>query len=327
MKTKKNYIQATPLGQGFHLNGRTIICTIIILFCSCSMLFSQQLIHDLNKDSINQEDWIGKQGIWYFFNDSTDNIYRKITYQNDLKHGYFEEYDTIGKVIKQGFYKYGMLDSLYQEYSNDKEWIKVNFDYGIPMGVVSESGEMIYEIKCNNESKGVFVNATDLFIKDGDIMRVAEYMVNNIKCNDTNDNAVYSFSYYDEEKRAEYFTAWKGKRCSFCPRLDTINDFAGLVSIYYNMCLYKTSYNKMHFNRFWTCYIESFFINGKNTKSILYRSRTPYTIKRVEYYSKDNDVYKVEIYNRQGELKKTHIRQITQKNKTKWLKQKEKVKG
>lgn len=281
---------------------RSLIITFIFMFYYSSLLFSQQYIQNisLDKDSINRIDQLGKQGIWYHFNDSTGLIYNKTTYRNDLKHGTFEEYNSSGIMIKQGFYKDGMLDSIYREYWDDEKWISIYFDYGIPKGIVSESGKMIYKIKCNKESKGTFAKSTTLLIKDGDIISASEDMINNMTCNDTNDNAIYSFSYYDEEQSIDYFTTWKGKRCSFCPRLDTIYDF-GIVSIYYNGCLYE----KIYFHKK-KRYSVNFFIDEKITKIIIYYLKKPYDIKNIVYYNKEQ-VYKIEYYNKKGILKKTEF--------------------
>ena len=294
---------------------------ILILFicnlCAISFLFSQQYIHTLGKDSINQSDWIGKQGLWYVFDDSTGLIYSKTTYENNLKHGYFEEYDVNGKTVRQGFYKYGMLDSLYQEYENGEIVITAYFDYGIPVGIISKSGEKIYEIKCNDEFKGTYVNSTDLIIKDGEIIRAAEQFINDVICNDSNDIVIYTFSYYDKEEDKNYIQGVRGKRCIVCPKLDTVCNFM-IESIYYNGCIYKEIYYKIRVNRNWIREIEEFFIDEKRTMTILYRSKKPHNIKGIAYYNKDNYIYKTEEYNKKGILKKIYQWQLTPKGK--WIK-------
>ena len=289
-------------------DGNVVILLLFTLFIATTTVFPQQYIHTLNKDSINQRDWIGKQGIWYLFDDSTGIIHSKTTYENNLKHGYFEEYDAYGRITKHGFYKYGMLDSLYREYENGEIFITAYFNYGIPVGIVSESGEKIYAIKCSDNSKGTFARSTDLVItEDGEFLQASKYLISKMKCNDSNEIFTYSFSYFDEEQGANYIKGGIRKEGCVCPRIDTVCGFGLVESIYYNGCLYKEIYYKIYYRKnIRVRLFECFFVDEKKTMTIVYRSRKPYNIEGIAYYDKDGKVYKEIFYNKKGNFKKMY---------------------
>ena len=286
-------------------DGNVVILLLFTLFIATTTAFSQQHIHTLNKDSINQSDWIGKQGIWYVFDDSTGIIHSKTTYENNLKHGYFEEYDAYGRVIRQGFYYEGMLDSVYREYKllspqdikfyeemdsmascpYDKRvetFIEAYFDYGTftPIYIMSPSGERIYEIECFG-------------------------------------NTFFTYSYYDEKLGKNLTIPWTDKKSVICPRIDTIYDYwinptYYIRSIYYNGCLYSKLYFKVRRNGDTIDLYGEYFIDEKIIASESYWKRSPYGAKWIEYFSKDGEIYKQEYYkNKECGLKKVYEWELT----------------
>ncbi|MEG1498507.1 MAG: hypothetical protein RRX93_01690 [Bacteroidales bacterium] len=97
------------------------------------------------RQAINKRDKENrKQGIWKSFYPS-DVLYWEVSYVNDLKEGYYKEYDTLGNIVRLEKYHQGELEKevpelaqldIYTEYfTNGKLKFKVGYKNGKPEGI------------------------------------------------------------------------------------------------------------------------------------------------------------------------------------------------
>ncbi|MCL2130978.1 MAG: hypothetical protein FWH36_00765 [Lentimicrobiaceae bacterium] len=259
------------------MNLKRCVLILCLSLYNAFALHAQIYIHDVVQDSsaINKIDEHGRpQGLWYFYSKSTGIVSEKYDFFiSGLIHGSHEFYSDLGILIKQEYYKYGILDSLWREYWNHGELhIEAYFENGIPNGeikIYSDSLEasIIHQYGKINFSQSYFNKNYKIDTSSEGLRRVWYYWPQYLDTLKT---------YFPSKYNKEYF-------------------------IYYNHNLYKS----LVFYKNKLC-IEDFYVQEINIKRIVYYTKKPYGIKKIFYYTKDGELFhKTEYYNKKGVLVKT----------------------
>lgn len=102
----------------------------------------------VNQQALNRRDGSGlRQGLWKDFY-ANDQVAWEVPYTDDLKNGYYKEYDTLGNIVRIEKYVMGVLEAdapelakveIYTEYyANGKPKLKVGYKNGKPEGICRE---------------------------------------------------------------------------------------------------------------------------------------------------------------------------------------------
>lgn len=122
----------------------------ILFFLNFSTILSQENIveKEIDISKTNLTDNYGRQGKWYFYDNETKQLLHEENYINSVYDGSFVDYyHKSGKTKLKGFFKYGLLDSIYiSYYQNEKVQFKTKFKDGVIDGITilySENGEIL----------------------------------------------------------------------------------------------------------------------------------------------------------------------------------------
>lgn len=131
---------------------KTILISIIF-FIIFSNIFSQNIFENkIDTSKTNITDYYGRQGKWYLYDNETKQLLNEFNYINSVYNGSFVDYyHKTGKTKLKGFFKYGLLDSIYiSYYQNGKVQFETKFKDGVIDGITifqTENGEIL--LRCN----------------------------------------------------------------------------------------------------------------------------------------------------------------------------------
>lgn len=243
---------------------KSIFFISIFLFSILQIGRCQYKLQDIpyRLSEINKRSEKGRQGVWFFYDRSDSTVFAMQHFVNDTLHGYFERYWQNGKVSERGYYKKGIVDSVFIGFwQNGKKRGEAFYANGLLSGIV---------ISYNDEEK---------------ITSRLKY-VNGVV------DSSFEMSYLDSS------IVWDNQARN---KIDTIKtvfnaDWNKRYAIYTNDTLSKElDFYKDRLT------IESFYDKAVLMKRIIYSKTKPFRIEKVFYY-KNGELTKTYLYDKNGKL-------------------------